>query len=195
MAIICGLAAPRFSGKTVLADLIVEGARGYGLEVKKLSFATPLKEEFCKFKGIGLEVLALPEVKEQYRAEMEAFSLEVKRKNNNPNHFTDLLFAKILPLDNIVIDDVRLFDEEIMRIRQEGGYVWRVYAERQKRIDRGMKANPITDISRFETDSDLPVDCYLSLFGTGWVFNNKAVLDLYEVADMLIKRHFLPKFH
>lgn len=194
MAVILGLSGPRFSGKTVLADLVVSGAKEYGVEVKKLSFATPLKEEFCKEKGIGIETLLLPEVKEQYRAEMEAFSLRVKAENNNPNHFTDLLFAKILPLDNVVIDDVRLFTEEIMRIRQEQGYVWRVFTERQRRIDRGMLANPVTDISRFETESDLPADCYLSLFGTGWVFNNKSVLDLHLVADGLIKRHFLPKF-
>lgn len=189
-----GLSGPRRSGKTTIADIIVESAKAYGVDVKKLSFATPLKEEFCKEKGIGIETLLLPEVKEKYRAEMEAFSLRVKTENNNPNHFTDLLFAQILPMDNIVIDDVRLFDEEIMRIRKEGGVVWRVYMERQKRLDKGMVANSVTDNSRFETESDLPADCYLSLFGTGWVFNNKGITDLYPIAETLIKRHFLPKF-
>lgn len=194
MAVIVGFSGPRRSGKTTLADIIVDQAQSFGVTVKKLAFATPLKEQFCKEKGIGLETLLLPDVKEQYRAEMEAFSLRLKAQHNNPNYFTDLLFAEILPTDNVVIDDVRLFDEEIMRIRQEDGVVWRVYMERQKRLDKGMIANAITDSSRFETESDLPADCYLSLFGTGWVFNNKAIMDLYPVADSLIKRHFLPKF-
>lgn len=170
--------------------MIQDVCSAYGMEKPEvLSFATPLKELFCELKGINMESLLLPNVKEKYRQEMQDLSELVK--TNEPTYFSDRLFAKLDPSKNQIIDDLRLFDLEFLPLREKGAVIWYVYANYDNRRDRGATFDRAIDTSPYEQDLDLPAEIYLKLCGTGYIFNNKTQDDLKAEANKLVTKHFM----
>lgn len=187
---VCAFAGRRRSGKSLLSSMIQDVCSAYGMEKPEvLSFATPLKELFCELKGINMESLLLPNVKEKYRQEMQDLSELVK--TNEPTYFSDRLFAKLDPSKNQIIDDLRLFDLEFLPLREKGAVIWYVYANYDNRRDRGATFDRAIDTSPYEQDLDLPAEIYLKLCGTGYIFNNKTQDDLKAEANKLVTKHFM----
>ncbi len=195
MAVITAFSGLRLSGKTELSKLIKERAEEYGIHIDIISFATPLKKEFCNEKKIGIEMLMQPHSKELYREAIEEFSIRIKQERGK-DYFSTLLFRSILPYGNYCIDDLRLIDDEAVPLLQMGAHVYRVHADKEVRMERGLIPNPKSDNSRFETELDLPQDTYRKVFGTNWIFNNtQSISNLLIEADIIVRKHFLyPKF-
>ena len=187
MANIVSICGQRRSGKTYFSNLVIDVARDFGIKVERVSFAGPLKTLFCDYKHIGIEYLEYN--KEEFRVELEEFSNTCKAED--PFLFTDMLLKSLLPLGNYIIDDLRLFDVELIPLLDLKVPPYRVYADINTRIARGLKPNPATDNSRYETDLDLPQDIFKK-WGGYWVFNNKEGKDhLLEEARYIVRKHFL----
>lgn len=180
----------RKNGKTALAHMIQDFASDIGLEKPEiLSFATPLKELYCELNSISMESLLLTNIKEQHRVGMQDLSTQVKAEE--PTYFSDRLLAKINPAKNQIVDDLRLFDLELLPLRAKGAYIWYVYSDFDQRRLRGVVYDPIVDNSAYETELYMSAHTYLTLCGTGWIFNNKGLDELKTKASELTSKYFL----
>lgn len=186
---ICGITGLRKSGKTFFCNYVVQVAKDeFGINIRKLSFADPLKKLFTDHKNITLETLEA--YKEEFRKELEDFSSELKK--DDPFLLTNLLIKDILPLDKVILDDVRLIDIEIRPLLELKASIYRVYAEKRIRLQRGYKPDPINDSSRYEVETELPQEIFKG-WGGYYIFNNKDnnKLELIDEAKKIVRRHFL----
>lgn len=189
---IIALCGERKSGKTVLANLIKKKFKeDKGYDVPIISFASPLKEEFCHKRGISLDYLE--KNKEQYRYELEQFSIKKKEETKNQYIFTEKALGA---LDSVgsgyaIVDDLRLLKIEFKPLLERGAFIYRVYSDLEVRISRGLVPNPEVDNSPFETELALDRETLRKLGGKGWVVNNtNNISDLGVEASILISLHF-----
>lgn len=192
MALIVAIAGHRRAGKTFLASQIIDAGQGFGIKIEKLSFADPLKELFCQYKGISVATLSLPDVKENYRKELEQFSDKIKTED--PFCFTNKLLEKISLVGNYVIDDIRFLLEEVvplLKLTEHKINIYRVYADWGARFKRGMVPDPKVDNSRYETELDLPQEIYMS-WGGYYIYNSKDdPSSSMREAKLIVQRSYL----
>ncbi len=178
---ICG---KRLSGKTTLAEMIMD----INPRFRRLSFATPLKNEFCFSKGIDRSMLDDIAYKEKYRTEMQNWSKEYLEADLF--HFLKALFKDVKPGDCIVIDDLRYLYHEFLPIVEMGGFVQRLVTDDTIRASRGWKRNKEADEHQSETDLDLP-SIFFHKHGGALDYNNKGIDTLKSLALDILKRKFL----
>lgn len=190
---VVALAGHTYTGKTLLANLVkYKAEEDYGIKgIKVLSFAEPLKKMYAQVMGIPLEHLYLKGLKDQHRQGLEEYSNTCKA--HDKLIFTNRLLGEIGPEDKVLIDDLRLFDIELLPLLEVGASCYRLIADEAVRKKRG--ANPsLTDKSFLEQELNLSQETWISLTGNPFIFNNKdSSEDLEEHANRIIRRHFCPK--
>lgn len=188
MPVIIAFSGPRKSGKTAAAGFLITHLEEYGLKPIKLSFADPIKEEFCKLNNIGLDTMYLNDLKESYRDQLITFAEE--RRKEDPDVFINLLFKKVFAFDWIIIDDLRLVNELKMVLKYDGIPI-KVQTDRLKRCQRGFIYDPKVDEHYSESELDLCAQTYKQLGGTV-IWNNRTLEDLRTEVGHIAK-HLISK--
>jgi len=166
MGVILGLAGKRASGKTVLADMIID----LNVNFRKISFADALKEMYSKENGIVLSEFQDRKIKEKHRKGLIKLASEMREKN--PYIFVNYVFDQIHDDDFIVIDDLRTI-EELAGLLKRNGKPIKIQADNFVRIKRGWKYDYDIDSSYLETElADCCADTFRILGGTT-VYNNE----------------------
>lgn len=191
MAIVA-LTGVRKSGKTQAANIFVSLGQEMGIKIKKVSFADSLRDLFSKETGVGIDTLTSNILKEEFRDRLILFG-ETKRKED-PYIFINNLFKSILPKENIIIDDLRLF-EELDVLLKNGAAIYKIEASDLIRKQRNWSYFPEVDNHYTETElTQFPQEQYIR-WGGGIIQNNtNNIEDLTMAVEPIIKRHFLPKF-
>jgi phosphomevalonate kinase len=183
---IIGFAGTRKSGKTAAAHQLM----GIDERFRRMSFADPLKDMYCKTKGIGRETLDNVSLKEFYRRDMQEVSTQMKIDNGD-DYFAKMLLDQVLSNDFVVIDDVR-FVQELKLIRQAGGIVYQVYSDPHKRAERGWEFDPIIDTDISETELGWLTAETFHLLGGGRIYNNHSTKELRnEIFNVLLRHNFV----
>lgn len=134
---IIGLAGPKGVGKTTVADALEEEAVRIGLTVRRISFATPLKDMMrALYRYAGMSdrhiEMALTTQKEVQSAllndrtsrhAMQTLGTEWGRECIGPDFWVDLAMevAHQEPVPNLVIIDDARFRSEFLAIQDRGG--------------------------------------------------------------------------
>lgn len=190
MPVILGIMGRRRCGKTESAKMLYEMGLEYGIEAKRLSFASVLKDMFAESRGISVEVLSRDFAKEQYREDIQKYGDLIL--SADPKYFVKELFKQVKPTDYAYIDDLRKI-EELQAVLEAGGTPILIYADRNTRSKRGAVYDPITDNHISETElGDLSQETLLTLGGY-YVYNNKTPEDLRYQLQGILKKVILPK--
>ncbi len=166
---IIALAGRRKSGKSTVADLMVEIGKDQGIEIKRRSFAHPLKLEYSRRFGVPLEDLYDEYQKESHREKLMIFAAHVNKLY--PRIFIDYLFDRLKEDDNIIIDDMRTM-EQLQELIAQGGKPYKVHADSQKRFTRGAWPNPTVDDSLQESELGDLSSWTFHCLGGGVIYNN-----------------------
>ena len=191
MAKVIAFMGYRRSGKTESSKIVSEIGLEYGLDIKRMSFATPLKELFADYKGIKIDALYKDFTKETYREEIQRYGDAILE--TDPFFFADKLFKQVNPSDYVAIDDTRKI-EELQRIKEHEGVPVYIYADRLTRQARGAKFDPIIDNHISETElGDLCQETILTLGGY-YVYNNGSIDNLKYQLQGIFKKVILPRY-
>lgn len=163
---ILALAGRRFSGKTKIASTFCDMDSRF----RVLNFADPIKEEFCKRKGITRDMLDRSSFKEEFRPELLTYSDDMKAKHSK-YYFADMLMERIIPGEHVIIGDLR-FIEEVHVLKKKDALIYKVETSKKVRILRGWNYDPNIDDHYSETELDLPAYVYHCL-GGGVIYNDK----------------------
>ncbi len=184
---VLALIGPRRTGKTVLAQWLVEKDSRFQLR----SFADPLKEMFAEFKGVSVGDLYHRERKEKYREDLVEFSSKIKLDRGV--FFWAEAYFNSIPLisDFFVVDDIR-FIQELQLLCMFGGVAYRVWAEPYQRRAWGWIYDPLIDDNMSEQDlTRLSAYDLFRCTGGGYIFNTKEGKD-YPLPQLsqIISKHF-----
>jgi phosphomevalonate kinase len=131
---------------TQSSDFIVEQFKGF----KKLSFATPLKDLYCKENNLDRSILNDVFLKEDHRKGMQEFSEKYLARDKY--HFYKLLMQEVSSGDSIVIDDLRYFENEFIPLKELGANIIRISSTLENRMARGHVPDPERSNHKSETD-------------------------------------------
>jgi phosphomevalonate kinase len=171
------------TGKSICCNYITQKYP----EFKKLSFASPLKNEFCKEKGIDRSELDDASIKESHRFNIQRFS--EKYLSRDKYHFLKLALKEVNPGDHVVFDDLRYLENEFYPIVGLGGTPVKLHSTLEDRIKRGYIPNPEIDNHQSEVDLDLPDAFFYSYHGD--VIDNfysleRLKLEAYAMAEVAL---------
>lgn len=187
---ILAFAGKRKVGKTRLSNELITMASEMGIKVRRVSFASSLKQLYCEQYNTPPEELEDVVMKEVHRAALEAFSEWVKSEAGDQNVLIDDMWSHIDQDENIIIDDLRRI-EELQSVKLRGGIPYKVEADLSVRMSRGFKYDPKVDESSYEKElGDLSSDTFFHL-GGGAVYNNKTIWEMQPKLKELILEVFL----
>lgn len=171
------------TGKTTFADMICE----LDPTIKKVSFATPLKEDYARKMGIKVSELNDRNTKEKYRYDIQRHSEAILAQD--PYYYANLLFSGIKEGDRVVCDDLRTF-YELQVVLESGGIPYQMYSDPYVRASRGIVFNKETDGHFTETELGNLSWETLHKLGGGRIWNNKDLEFLRKQAVEVVDKHF-----
>jgi dephospho-CoA kinase len=181
---IIALSGKRKSGKTTSANLIKE----LNPDFIRLGFADALKHRLSELYDIPLKDLYDNVAKEKYRSLMQDHG-EAARKEN-PDVWVNFVMNYFdgHPESNLIIDDLRYFNE-LKTLIAHKACIMQIFADERLRIARGM-------VKDFEIDnhaSELEVATIsaetITHIGGHTIYNNKTLDDLKNQLTKAINMH------
>ncbi len=174
---VLAFAGLRKVGKTRLSNELIAMANDMGISVRKVSFASSLKQMYCQNYNVPPEELEDVIQKEVHRASLEAFSEWVKKESGDQEVLIKDMWEGIGYEENIIIDDLRRI-EELASVKAQGGIPYKVEADLAVRMSRGYSYDPKVDESPYEKElGTLSSDTFFHL-GGGAIYNNKTIFDI-----------------
>lgn len=163
------ISGKRCSGKDTVADCIKE-SNGY---IKKVSFGTIMKMDYCKLKQINMDDLKDRMIKEKHRPYLIEFA-ESQKQKHGMDYWAKRCWSQYHKNNDILLISDWRFLEEYQFFQQlyHDGYIHelktiRVEASNESKLKRGWKPNPKVDGHRGEVELDSFADFTYVIYNNG----------------------------